>query len=86
MGGNAYSRPGWDIANNKQQLVAYLQQFLPAIITIGHMEDLTAIEAAQYIKLVLDTADVHPRMRPSIIVADKIIDLEADIKKIFEAR
>lgn len=83
MGGNMYNRPGWDIANNKQQLVAYLQQFLPQVITIGHLEDMTAIEAATYIKSALQAAGVNSRMYPSILITDNIEDLRLDIYKIF---
>lgn len=84
MGGNMYNRPGWDIAINKQQLVAYLQQFLPQIITIGALADMTALQASIYITSALNAAGVTPRMRPSIILADSLAEDEAiAIKKLF---
>jgi len=84
MGGNMYNRPGWDIANNKQQLVAYLQQFLPQVITIGTLEDMTAFDAALYIITALKAADVATRLYPQVILADNLAGDELDaIKKLF---
>lgn len=85
MGGNAYSRPGWDIANNKQQLVAYLQQFLPQVITIGSLEDMSALEATTYILTALKAAGVVAPQYPQLILPALPPDELSEIQKLIQA-
>lgn len=40
----------WDIATNKQELVAYLTQFQPDLISIGPLSDMTTEEVAMYLR------------------------------------
>lgn len=81
LGGNLYSRPGWDIASTKEELVAYLTQFQPSIISIGTLDGLPTTELAKYVKQLYDLTSMR---YPRIILAYPTPDLEKEVFSLFK--
>ena len=57
-GANMYNRPGWDIAINKEEVIAYFTQFQPDIITIGHIDNMNTIQIAEFIKFLYSSVKI----------------------------
>lgn len=55
LGGSIYKNRHWEIARTKEELVAYLTQFQPDLISIGPLEDMDTLEVAKYIRLLYIT-------------------------------
>lgn len=59
-----YNKPGWDIARTKEELVAYLTQFQPDVISIGDLKQMTSLQVAQSIHAIYVAAGIkkYPRI------------------------
>ena len=80
-GGSIYNRPGWDIATNKQELVAYFTQFQPEIISIGNIDGMSTMEVAQYVKSIYDLARArYPRV---LVIDETLLD---NVNQLFQVR
>ena len=70
LGGSIYKEHHWDIASNKNEVVAYLTQFLPDIITIGPLEDMTPTDVAIFLR------DIYRRVKnvryPKFLCVDPV--------------
>jgi hypothetical protein len=79
-GQNIYNKPGWHIARTKEDVVAYLTQFKPDIISIGSLKELSSLEVAKYIHSVYKAAKI--KGYPSILIDKEDVNLK-EIKKLF---
>lgn len=59
LDGSIYKTHHWDIVRTKDEMVAYLTQFLPDIISIGPLTDMTAVEVAVYLRKLYDQIGVR---------------------------
>lgn len=68
LGGSTYKNHYWHIADSKNEVVAYLTQFKPDIISIGPLEGMTSTEVALYLRALYQTIG---QKLPSVIAAHK---------------
>lgn len=80
-GQGIYNKPGWDIARNKEDLVAYLTQFQPDVISISSLPGLTSLEVAECIHSIYIAAGI--KKYPQIII-DKQDVSKSQIKSLFK--
>ena len=50
LGGSIYKNHYWDIARSKDEIIAYLTQFKPDIISIGPLEGMNPVEVTEYLR------------------------------------
>lgn len=77
LGSSIYSTHRWTIAATKDELVAYLTQFQPDIISVGPLEGMTPVEVASYLGFLYRQAGMR---YPQILAAN-----HADTKEIKSA-
>lgn len=70
LGGSIYKNHYWDIARTKEELVAYLTQFKPDIISIGPLPDMTIEQVATYLHNFYIAANMKI---PAITCVDKTL-------------
>ena len=76
-----YKQHYWDIATTKDELVAYITQFQPDLISIGTLPDMTAQEVALYLRNVFLSAKMKI---PTIISFDPV--LSEELKRIIQGK
>lgn len=80
-GASIYNRPGWDIVRTKQELVAYLTQFQPSTISIGHIKEMSAIEIANFINQIYKLTKIK---YPTILGCEVDDSINSQIKQLFK--
>lgn len=80
LGGSIYKNHHWDIVTTKDELIAYLTQFLPDIISIGSLDNMNPAEVAVYLRKLY-------RQLPGV-KAPKVLCIDAEyrekVKKILQ--
>jgi len=68
LGGSVYKNHYWDIARTKEEVVAYLTQFKPDLISIGPLPGMSIEQVATYLRTLYIAAKIKI---PAVTCVDK---------------